>query len=482
MSPQSTDVDAATARLAGDLFRKMRQTFINRGLVQRRQDGSLREVEWLGWTPWFDRRACVFVLDTETLPVSIEKLADPRVVHQVSTALGGRRVEVVNHRGVLWILGMDLPPLEEAKQPLPRMVKLDLTARPPGEYLVGLGVSTTGPLWLNLEQACHVMVGGSSDSGKSAFLRSLLFQLMLMPEPVEMVLTDMEGRTFSAFEGLPRLRFPVAEDVDGATEITAWLVDEMERRRRLFDANPYFPEKLAEYHDALRREHGDLPAELRLPWVVAIFDEFTALLERAGRRSRLYSNVGQLAMRSRKYGLTLVYGGQDFKSDLIDTRITNQVRTRVAHQCATRFQSENIVHVAGAERITIQGRALVSLNRQLHVVQGFWVPKEWILALHKRAKRTVSPSLINDLEREMIRYAAEELAGEFKVHAVYARFKDRVKWRVLLDMAAAWERQGWLTSPQQQTESRRVTESLLEEAGLAEAKAGEEGPPEEETL
>ena len=80
-------VDPATVRLAGRLFRVVRQTFLNRDLCQQRQDGSLREVEWIGWAPWFERRAFAFVLDTGTLPVSIEKLTDPRV----STA-GSRRM------------------------------------------------------------------------------------------------------------------------------------------------------------------------------------------------------------------------------------------------------------------------------------------------------------------------------------------------------------------------------------------------------
>ena len=452
-------LDPATSRLANRLFRVVRQTFLNRDLCQQRQGGSLREVEWIGWTPWFERRAFAFVLDTGTLPVSIEKLTDPRVVHQVSTALGGRRVEVVNHRGVMWIVGMDLLPLEEPRRwRLPKVVELDLSQRPPDEYSVGLGLGRDGPVWLSLEKACHLMVGGSSDSGKSAFLRSLLYQLMVAPAPIEVLLADLEGRTFSAFEGLPRVRFPVAEDVESATRLTAWLMDEMERRGRLFDATGHHPEKLSEYHQ--------VPGVERLPWIVAVFDEFTALLDAAGQRSELYRHVGQLAMRSRKYGVTLVFAGQDFKSDLVNSRITNQVRTRVAHRCATRQQSESILGQGGAEQLTVQGRALVSLHGRVQEVQGFWVPKEWILALHQPADGSALPALFTDLEREMIRYAVEELDGEFKIHPVYARFKDRIKWRALLDTASAWERQGWLTSPQHQAESRRVTEALLAEAGL----------------
>jgi hypothetical protein len=118
--------------------------------------------------------------------------------------------------------------------------------------------------------------------------------------------------------------------------------------------------------------------------------------------------------------------------------------------------------------VSLHGHRLGSGTPQVQEVQGFWAPKEWVLALHQRREGGV-PALFTDLEREMIGYAVEELDGEFKIHPVYARFKERIKWRALLDTAAAWERQGWLTSPQHQAESRRVTETLLTEAGM--------GPP-----
>jgi hypothetical protein len=310
-------------------------------------------------------------------------------------------------------------------------------------------------VWLSLEKACHIMVGGSSDSGKSAFLRSLLYQLMVMPEPVEVLLTDMEGRTFSAFEDLPRVRFPVAEDVESATQLTAWLVDEMERRGRLFDSTAHHPEKLAEYHQVSGVE--------RLSWIVAVFDEFTALLDEAGQRSEFYRHIGQLAMRSRKYGITLVFAGQDFKSDLVNSRITNQVRTRVAHRCATRYQSENTLGRGGAERLTVQGRALVSLHGRVKEVQGFWVPKAWILDLAEREPGVI----LTDLEAEMVRYAVEELDGQFTVLKLFEVFKGQISKRKLTTLAQSWERRGWLTEPLHRADARRVTEVLAAEVGMA---------------
>lgn len=471
--------EAARRRLAAELFRGLRHSLIHRGLCQARKDGTLREVPFASWTYLPDLRAIAFVVDTQRLPVAVEKLVAPWVAHHVSTVLGGRRVNVVNHRGLAWFVGIDLLDLDEdTRRRLPKQVELDLGQRPAGEYMVGVGVDRGGSLWLSLDKACHIMVGGSSGSGKSAFLRSLLYQLMVMPDPVEVALVDMEGRTFSAFEPLARVRFPVAETIDAATQLTTWLMDEMERRGRMFDvhAGEYHPEKLAEYHEALQAKHGAVPDELRLPRIVAVFDEFTALLDAAGKGSTLYHHIGQVAMRARKYGIHLVMSGQDFKSNLIDSRITNQAKTRLAFRCANRHQSESIIGTGQAKDLTVPGRALLSLYGSVQYSQTFWVPKEWVIALHNQSSDTPEKDtgLLTGLEQEMVHWAVHELGGEFKITALAQRYKGRISVGKLIDLARAWEQRGWLTELKQRNKPRRVTAELRAAAGV---DPNSKGPP-----
>jgi DNA segregation ATPase FtsK/SpoIIIE-like protein len=471
--------DAARQRLATELFRGLRHSLLNRGLCQARKDGTLREVPFAFWTYLPELRAIAFVVDTQRLPIAVEKLVAPWVTHHVSTVLGGRRVNVVNHRGLAWFVGIDLPDLdEETRRRLPRRVELNLSQRPAGEYMVGIGVDRGGSLWLSLDKACHIMVGGSSGSGKSAFLRSLLYQLMVTSEPVEVVLADMEGRTFSVFENLARIRFPVAETIQDATQLTAWLMDEMERRGRMFDAyaGEYHPEKLAEYHEALRAKHGTVPQELHLPRIVAVFDEFTALLDAAGKGSTLYHHIGQVAMRARKYGIHLVMSGQDFKSNLIDSRITNQAKTRLAFRCANRHQSESIIGTGQAKDLSVPGRALLSLYGSVQYNQTFWVPKDWVIALHNQASDAAEKNvgLLTGLEQEMVHCAMQELGGEFKITALAQVYKGRISTSKLIALARAWEQRGWLTELKQRNKPRRVTEDLLAAAGI---DLNSQGPP-----
>ena len=114
------------------------------------------------------------------------------------------------------------------------------------------------------------------------------------------------------------------------------LSQEMERRAALYQATGRFPEKLSEYNSQVSSLQSPVSS---LPWIVAVFDEFTALMDEAGKSSDLYRLIGQLAMRGRKYGITLVLAGQDFKADLLNTRITNQLRTRVQFACATAYHA-----------------------------------------------------------------------------------------------------------------------------------------------
>ena len=96
-------------------------------------------------------------------------------------------------------------------------------------------------------------------------------------------------------------------------------------------------------------------------------------------------------------------------------------------------------------------------------LQGFYVSDEAVKAVTSGLVDR-QYSRLTDLEREMVRYAVEELAGEFKVEGLYEAFKGQISKRRLTTLAQSWERRGWLTEPQHRADPRRVTEPLLEEA------------------
>jgi len=254
---------------------------------------------------------------------------------------------------------------------------------------------------------------------------------------------------------VPQLAHPIAESVEEATKIAFQLTQEMERRAALYQATGRFPEKLSEYHAACNSQ---------LPWIVAVFDEFTALMDEASKSSDLYRLIGQLAMRGRKYGITLVFAGQDFKADLLSTRITNQLRTRVQFACATAYQSQVVLGRSGAEKIITPGRALVSFGGKIVEVQTFWVDKERVLDLRQG---NVSP-LARD-EQELVCYALEHLGGKFNIRDLAEAFRGRVSQRQIERLSRQWEMRGWLSAGPTRANGKRITAEL---ANLAEGGKG----------
>jgi hypothetical protein len=96
-------------------------------------------------------------------------------------------------------------------------------------------------------------------------------------------------------------------------------------------------------------------------------------------------------------------------------------------------------------------------------VQGFWVPKVSILDLTEREPGVI----LTGLEAEMVRYAVEELGGQFTVLKLFEVFKGQISKRKLTTLAQSWERYGWLTEPQHRADARRVTEALAKEVDAA---------------
>ncbi|MBN1890433.1 MAG: hypothetical protein JW850_20740 [Thermoflexales bacterium] len=403
--------------------------------------------------------------------VDVERLGHVRVATLIEKdllvqlkAIIGLPVWVTEKNGVTYVV--QLKPRPRVR--LPAKVALDLAQRPAGEYVIGFGQSHRGPVWKDLRHLTHIIVAGSSDSGKSAFLRSLVYQLARQPLPVELYLADMEGLTFAWAESWPILQAPIAQDVESATRLAGKLLAEIDRRSVLYAATGRFPESLAEYHEACSPPRagegsGEGP---RLPWIVAIFDEFSALIEAAGRNSELARYISQLAMRSRKYGVTLVLAGQDFKANLLDTRITNQLKTRVQFRCARREQSEVVLGQGGAEHITIPGRALVRLDGESLEVQTFWVDKKTVVEASRQVAAAVqSKPLLSPDEQAVANLLLKsvEAGGEggiFRIDYLAAKLARRVSRNKIKAIGQKWEACGWLLKPDKVTEGRAISDEF----------------------
>jgi len=335
-------------------------------------------------------------------------------------------------------------------QPLPRHIPLDLSHCPPGlKYPVPLGVGRRGPVWASLPDLGHILVGGTTRTGKTAWIRTVLTALVSVhtADEVCIAIVDPKGVDFSGWQTAHTLG--VATDVDGATHLVGEVLNEAEARQFRFAA--VGATNLAAYV----RAAGPLPV------LVLVVDEFIDLAVLAGPRSPFYRSLLRLASKGAGLGIYLVLSATNPKAEVINTLVRANCSTRVAFRCAERRQSEAILETAGAEGLpAVPGRMLVRLpgSNRLVELQGYYV---------EGTPSAGTGPVLSDEERELVAYAVERLDGAFPVGQLAEAFRGRMTaWRIRM-LAEDWERRGWLTRPRHATDPRRVTDELLEMAGLA---------------
>lgn len=267
----------------------------------------------------------------------------------------------------------EMLPQPQNAAPLPTRVPLTgLLDGPPSlkEIVLGVGHDDSGQSQIiraDMAKLVHVAVGGSSGWGKSVFLRSLAYQLARCIEPVDLVLIDLEGVTFSPFARCDRLLYPVADNETDTTAILTELSYELDRRRELYGNYPGVDSIYA---------YNAVAGEPIRP-VVSLFDEATALLD----NSAIERQIKNLSLRARKYGLWLVLAGQDWKASSLDTAIRNQLSTRIQFRAASGGQSRVLLERPDAEGIEVSGRAFGWIpGRDLVEFQAPIISHEDILA------------------------------------------------------------------------------------------------------
>lgn len=362
----------------------------------------------------------IYVLDMAQLGgVPLEKWTAEGFIEQLRATAGGCRVVVTTEGGLAIQVARQPAPVPQAEDPapeqpqpapLPTLAPLGLTTRPRPAYSLGVGVSREGPIWAPLESLGHIMVSGSTGSGKSYFLRSLAYQFITLPrsQKVSLYLADRAGNVFTPLDAyqVPQLAAPAAKTPEAVVGMLNAAIAEMQRRERLFDAEiDHFPDKLAEYNAI----EGVKP----LPRLVVIVDEVTVLVaETGGERGEVHQALLALAAQGRKYGVTLIVAGQDFKASTFNTALTHQLATRIAFKAGSAHESRVVLGEEGAERLRGAGHGLLRHGGRLVEFQGFFVDKNDLIARCKAIGTEPAPGpALSDWEVKLVEYALEHLDG-----------------------------------------------------------------------
>ena len=244
-----------------------------------------------------------------------------------------------------------------------------------------LGCSVTGtPVVVDLVKAPHLLVAGTTGSGKSAGLNAMLVSMLLKksPEELRLILIDPKRVEFSLYNNLPHLITPIISDVaDKAAAALRWCVEEMERRYQLIETNEV--RKLDEYNDKIRQAQergeviydkswtadmgGEPPVLKPLPLLVVVIEEYADLVAQTsgGRKKNENSPeqyINRLAAKARAAGIHLILATQSPRSDVLTGVIKNNIPARIAFTVQSLVDSRVILDEGGAEKLLGNGDML----------------------------------------------------------------------------------------------------------------------------
>ena len=236
---------------------------------------------------------------------------------------------------------------------------------------IALGKDIGGhPVVADLIKMPHVLVAGTTGSGKSVAINAMILSLIYKatPEQVRLILVDPKMLELSVYEGIPHLLAPVVTDMRQAANALRWCVAEMERRYKLMSMLGVrniggYNQKI---RDAIKNETPltnpfsltpDLPEPLEeMPLIVVVIDELADLMMVVGKK--VEELIQRLAQKARAAGIHLLLATQRPSVDVITGVIKANIPTRIAFQVSSRVDSRTILDQMGAEALLGQGDML----------------------------------------------------------------------------------------------------------------------------
>jgi S-DNA-T family DNA segregation ATPase FtsK/SpoIIIE len=241
---------------------------------------------------------------------------------------------------------------------------------------IALGKDISGnPVVADLARMPHLLVAGTTGSGKSVALNAMILALLYKAEPknIRLIMIDPKMLELSVYQDIPHLLCPVVIDMKQAVNALTWCIAEMERRYKLMNwigarNLSGFNHKVSEqkYEDPFALDTGNPQALVPLPQVVVVIDELADLMMVVGKK--VEELIARLAAKARASGIHLILATQRPSVDVITGLIKANIPTRIAFQVSSKVDSRTILDQSGAE-------ALLGAGDMLYLPPGTGLPQ-----------------------------------------------------------------------------------------------------------
>jgi len=295
----------------------------------------------------------------------------------IARSLAAHSVRIVDVIPGKSVVGLEIPNPNRETVRLKEVLLSRTFQEGKSPLLMGLGKDIAGdPEIVNLDKMPHLLVAGTTGSGKSVGVNAMILSMLFKapPNQLRFIMIDPKMLELSVYEGIPHLLTPVVTDMKEAANALRWCVREMDRRYRVMAAiGVRNIAGLNEKLDAARSKGkaikdpiwpqqnpganlADAPDLEDMPYIVVVVDEFADLMMVAGKK--VEELIARLAQKARAAGVHLILATQRPSVDVITGLIKANIPTRIAFQVSSRIDSRTILDQQGAEQLLGNGDML----------------------------------------------------------------------------------------------------------------------------
>ncbi|MBC8212634.1 MAG: DNA translocase FtsK 4TM domain-containing protein [Gammaproteobacteria bacterium] len=340
-----------------------------------------------------------------------------------------RVVEVIPGKSVM---GLEIPNEHREIVVLSEILKSKAYDQSHSPLTLALGKDIGGEAVVaDLAKMPHLLVAGTTGSGKSVAVNAMLLSLLFKstPEQVRLIMIDPKMLELSVYDGIPHLLAPVVTDMKDAANGLRWCVAEMERRYKLMSAlgvrniagynkkvkdaiaaGEPIKDPLFNREQAMLMNPDAVPEDLdKLPYIVVVVDEFADMMMVVGKK--VEELIARLAQKARASGIHLILATQRPSVDVITGLIKSNIPTRIAFQVSSKIDSRTILDQMGAENLLGHGDMLylppgTSLPERIH---GAFVDDHEVHDVVAEIKKQGKPNYVEGVLQEQ---TAPVLPGE----------------------------------------------------------------------
>ncbi len=280
------------------------------------------------------------------------------------------------------LIGVEVPNTRSAGVSLRGIIESDEWKRSHGPLTFAVGKDISGkPVVADLADMRHLLIAGTTGSGKSVMTNTLIMSLLYRnaPSDMRMIIVDPKQVEMVSYNDIPHLLTPVITNTEKALSAMKWAAGEMDRRYNLMAAEKV--KKISDYNKKMEKAakpaDGEEDKGGKMPYIVIVIDEMSDLMMQASKE--LEPLIVRIAQLGRAAGMHLVLATQKPVVKVITGLIKGNIPSRIAFRVLTSMESRIILDQSGAEKLLGQGDMLLSTEQTPNGperIQGAWTPDE----------------------------------------------------------------------------------------------------------